>query len=154
MAERRTVAETVEPLVTPTVEAQGVELYDLEYLKEGADWILRLYIDKEGGVDLNDCERVSHAAEALLDQHDPISTAYILEVSSPGIERKLKKDLHFERYTGHEVEVRLFKPQDGSRKHRGTLAGLADGCIVITDENGTARHFSRETVSVCRLVVF
>ena len=147
------VIDKVEPLIAPAVEAQGVELYDLEYLKEGGDWILRLYIDKDGGVDLNDCERVSHAAGAVLDEHDPIKTAYILEVSSPGVERKLKKDAHFERYIGEKVSISLFKPVNGQKKYTGILKGLIDGNVVLEDEQGEQR-FDRTLVTLCRLVVF
>ena len=145
------IAEKVAPLLTPVVEAQGFELYDLEYLKEGADFILRLFIDKNGGVGINDCENVSRAAEAVLDANDPIPTAYILEVSSPGIERKLKKDAHFIKAAGERVELRLFKAVDGKKQYQGILKGLEDNAIVITDEQGAEQSFSRALVSVCRL---
>jgi ribosome maturation factor RimP len=132
-------------------------LYDLEYIKEGGDQILRLYIDKEDGVDLNDCETVSRAAEAVLDAHDPIPAAYVLEVSSPGIERKLKKDSHFTRYIGHKIMLRLFttiSPVDGRKKFTGRLDDYKDGCIVLTDENGETWEIDKTLVSLCRLVVF
>ena len=136
----KSVIETVEPLLSPVISEQGCELYDIEYVKEGGDRILRLYIDKDGGVDLNDCERVSRASEAVLDDKDPIPAAYVLEVSSPGIERKLKKDSHYARYTGEKVLVRLFSPIDGrksfnvflytllfNRPHRKKSAGVGSG---------------------------
>jgi ribosome maturation factor RimP len=148
------IIETVEPLLTPVAEAQGVELYDIEYVKEGGDRILRLFIDKEGGVDLNDCERVSHAAEAVLDEKDPIPAAYVLEVSSPGVERKLKKESHFARYAGAKVEIRLFSPIDGRKKFTGILNGLNDSLVAVTDTEGREWSFERQKISSCRLVVF
>jgi ribosome maturation factor RimP len=151
------VVETVEPLLIPVIQAQGVELYDLEYIKEGGDRILRLYIDKEDGVTLEDCESVSHAAEAVLDAHDPIPSAYVLEVSSPGIERKLKKDSHFIRYIGHKITLRLFAAIDpvyGRKKYTGILTGYENGVITIKDEEDEIYSFNKNQVSVCKLVVF
>jgi ribosome maturation factor RimP len=148
------ITETVTPLITPAIEALGIELYDIEYLKEGGDFILRLYIDKEGGVDLNACEAVSTAASAVLDEHDPISAAYLLEVSSPGIERKLVKDSHFARYIGHKVKIKLFAPLDNRKAFTGVLSAYDDGVITLTDENNQARQFDKSKVAICRLVVF
>ncbi|MDR1664054.1 MAG: ribosome maturation factor RimP [Clostridiales bacterium] len=151
---RKPVIEAIEPLLSQAAEAQGVTLYDLEYVKEGGDRILRLYIDKEGGVDINDCERVSHGAEAALDARDPIPEAYLLEVSSPGIERRLRKDWHFERYTGERVTVKLFKPaEDNRKKFKGILKGLRDGAVVI-EEDGREIILERQQVSKCCLAVF
>ena len=148
------ILATVTKLLAPIVEAQGVYLYDLELLKEGNAKTLRLYIDKDSGVDINDCERVSRAAETVLDVHDPIPTAYYLEVSSPGIERKLSKPEHFTRYTGHKVAIRLYGPVDGQRKFTGRLTGYENGRLTITDEEGHERHFQNSQISACRLVVF
>ena len=150
----KSVIETVEPLLSPVVSEQGCELYDIEYVKEGGDRILRLYIDKDGGVDLNDCERVSRAVEDVLDEKDPIPAAYVLEVSSPGIERKLKKDSHYARYTGEKVLVRLFSPIDGRKSFKGILQGLRDGAVTVTEEDGREFKFERAIISSCRLVVF
>ena len=100
--------ETLEALLEPVAISQGYELYDIEYVKEGPDRILRLYIDKEGGIDLDDCEKVSRAAEVVLDEHNPITGEYRLQVSSPGVERKIKKAAHYARYIGHKVSIRLF----------------------------------------------
>ena len=141
-------------LLTPIVEAQGVSLYDLEFLTEGGDKILRLYIDKEGGVDLDDCERISRAAEAELDTHDPIPAAYYLEVSSPGIERRLTKPEHYARYTGHKIAVKLYGPVDGRRKFTGQLTSYENGNLSLTEEDGQVRSFEQAQISACRLVVF
>ena len=150
------MAAKITALLTPIVEAQGVSLYDLEFLKEGGDKILRLYIDKESetGVDLNDCERVSRAAEAELDAHDPIPQAYYLEVSSPGIERKLTKPEHFARYTGHKIALKLYAPHDGRRKFTGQLTAYKDENLFLTEDDGQEQKIERSQVSSCRLVVF
>ena len=148
------IMQTITNLLTPVVEAQGVSIYDLEFIKEGQAKILRIYIDKDSGVDLDDCERVSRAAEAVLDAHDPIDTAYYLEVSSPGIERKLSKPQHFAKYTGHKIALRLYGPVDGRKKFTGILSSYQDGNITLTDEEGINRHFQQSQISACRLVVF
>ncbi|MCL2527446.1 MAG: ribosome maturation factor RimP [Defluviitaleaceae bacterium] len=141
-------------LLTPVVEAQGVSLYDLEFIKEGSDRILRLYIDKDTGVDLEDCERVSRAAEAVLDEKDPIDTAYYLEVSSPGVERKLSKPEHFARYTGNKIAIRLYGPIDGRKKFTGILANYEDNTLTLTEEDGNNHTFQQAQISACKLVVF
>jgi len=146
--------ELITNLLTPTVEAQGVSLYDIEFVKEGSDRILRLYIDKDPSVDLTDCERVSRAVEAVLDENDPIPTAYDLEVSSPGIERKLTRPAHFTRYLGHKIALRLYGPQGGRRKFTGTLTSYQDNNITLTEEDKSNHHFTQEQIAACKLVVF
>jgi ribosome maturation factor RimP len=148
------VVKTLEPVLAKTAEEQGTEFYDIEYVKENGGRVLRLYIDKPGGVDLNDCERVSRAAEAAIDAIDPIRESYVLEVSSPGIERKLRKDAHFQRYIGENVKIRLFKPVNGIKKYKGTLTGADTDVIKITDQNGEEHEFRRSDISACRLDVF
>jgi len=151
--------EQLELLLTPAVNAQGCELYDIEYIKEGGDMLLRLYIDKENGVDLDDCERVSHAVEAVLDEHDPISATYRLQVSSPGIERKLSKPTHYHSHIGRKVMVKLYAPADpvsGRKKFTGTLTGFAENEneISLSDEDKQIWTFGLKQVATCRLVVF
>jgi len=149
--------EQLESLLTPAVNAQDCELYDIEYIKEGGDMVLRLYIDKENGVDLDDCERVSHAVEAILDEKDPISTVYRLQVSSPGIERKLSKPAHYLSHIGRKIMVKLYAPVDpvsGRKKFTGTLIGFADNEIIITDEEKQSWTFNLKQVATCRLVIF
>ncbi len=109
---RRDVEEAVEKLLEPGLEREGLELVDVEYVRE-RNWILRIYIDKEGGVDLNDCQTVSEKAGMLLDEADLIPDNYMLEVSSPGLDRVLKKDKDFIRYTGEDVDVKRFAPLEG-----------------------------------------
>ena len=126
----------VEELALPVAQELGLSLYDVEYKKEGADWYLRIYISKEDGVGIDDCEAMSRRMSDLLDEHDPIPEAYILEVSSPGIERVLKKDTHFEGAIGEEVEVKLFSPIDGKKSITGILSAH-DGKTVTLDETVT-----------------
>jgi len=146
--------ELITNLLTPAVEACGVTLYDIELLKEGADRILRLYIDKDPAVDLEDCERVSRKAEEVLDAHDPIPTAYDLEVSSPGIERKLTKPWHYTKYIGHKIALRLYGPLDGRRKFTGVLTAYENDLLTLTEEDGTTRNIETAQIGGCRLVVF
>jgi len=149
------IVATVRTLIEPTVEAQGVELYDVEYITEFGRKVLRLYIDKPDGIGLDDCERVSHAVGAVLDIDDPISEAYILEVSSPGIERKLIKDSHYTRHIGELVDVKLYKPfklnDENRKKFQGILTGLKDDCVEIS-QDGTELSFNRENIAHCRLI--
>jgi len=146
--------EKITNLLAPVVESQGIELYDLEFIKEGDAWILRLYIDKETGVDLEDCERVSRAAEVVLDEHDPIEQSYYLEVSSPGVERKLSKPAHYERYVNHKIALRLYGPLDGRRNFTGQLTGYESQTLTLTEEDGSIHQIPVSQIGNCRLVVF
>ena len=148
----------LEKLLTPVVEGCEVELYDMEYVKEGGSRILRLFIDKEGGVDLNDCERVSHAVSDVLDENDPIPDAYRLQVGSPGIERRLVKPAHFNKFIGSKVHVKLFAPHadsivSGRKKFTGVLTGYEDDKIFLTDEEKQEWVFEKKQVSSCKLLV-
>ena len=147
------VEETVEALLLPVAEANGVRIYDVEYVKEGSDYYLRLYIDKDGGVTIDDCENVSRAMSDILDREDPIPEAYILEVSSPGLGRTLKKDRHFANSIGEEVEGSLFAPdENGDKAFRGILDDF-DAAYVVIDEDGSKRRIERKNISLIRLYV-
>lgn len=128
------IEQKVEALVTPVIQELGLELVDVEYIKEGAHWYLRLYIDKEAGIDLDDCSNVSHAVSELLDKNDPISQAYMLEVSSPGLERPIKKDEDFVRFHGKLVHIRTKEPFQGYQEFTGYLAGLENEAIILEYE--------------------
>ena len=134
-----TVEQQVEALVAPVIMDKGLELVDVEYVKEGAHWYLRLYIDKEGGVDLDDCTHVSHSVSEVLDQKDPITQAYMLEVSSPGLERPLKKDEDFNRFQGKLARVLTKEPFQGYQDFTGYLVGLIEGEVVLEYEKETIR---------------
>lgn len=121
-------------LVAPTVKQLGYLLYDVEYVKEGKEYFLRIYIDNENGIDLDDCEKVSTAIDPILDEADPISTAYSLEVSSCGLERHLRDEKHYTMAIGKEIEVKLFKPLDGKRELSGVLKKFFDNKITLEVE--------------------
>ena len=150
--------ETLTNLLEPVVENEGYELYDIEYLKEGNERILRLYIDKEDGIGIDDCERVSHAVEAVLDEHDPISGEYRLQVSSPGVERKIKKPQHYLRYVGQRVQLRLFAPADpvtGRKKYTGKISKVEDNLVTIRpDDDADDITLNLQQISACSLKVF
>lgn len=154
MAEKKggsTVA-TVQKLVMPLIEEQHLTLWDLRFEKEGALWILRVIIDKEGGVDINDCEALSRPLDKLLDEADPIVQSYCLEVSSAGLGREMTRDWHFEHCKGQTVEIRLIRAVDGEREFVGTLVGL-DGDRVILDVNGKECALMRGDAAYIRLHV-
>lgn len=152
MSKSKTYESRTEALLTPIAEARGVEIYDVEYVKEGSDWYLRAYIDKPGGVDINDCETVSRALSDALDKEDFIEEAYILEVSSPGLGRTLKKDKHLEKSLGEEVEVKTYKPMDGSKEFAGILKAYDDKSITIETENKEI-CFAKSDVALIRLAL-
>ena len=148
--------QELENLLAPAIEAEGCELYDIEYVKEGGDRILRIYIDKPEGVSLDDCEQVSHAVSAVLDEKDPISTAYRLQVGSPGVERKLVKPWHYEKYVGHKINLKVYEPipDTGRKKFVGKLSAFSEGKLTLTDVDDEHWTFTLPEVSSCRLVVF
>ena len=124
-------------LCEPIVKGFGLSLWDVRYVKEGADWYLRIFIDKEGGVDITDCEKVSRAINTPLDELDPIENAYCLEVCSPGIERELVRDEHFMQFIGADIMVRMRRPIEGIGKDFcGVLKGYDDGMVTVSDHSG------------------
>ena len=153
MAKVNNTESKVEVLVSGMIEKMGYELVDVEFVKEGQNWYLRFYLDKEGGINIDDCEKASKAIEKLLDEKDPIEQAYILEVSSPGLDRQLKKDKDFVKYAGSLVDVKLYKAIDGSKEFQGTLKGLEGNIITIEDENGNELSFDRKDTAVIKLAV-
>ena len=153
MAKVNNTESKVEVLVSGMIEKMGYELVDVEFVKEGQNWYLRFYLDKEGGINIDDCEKASKAIEKLLDEKDPIEQAYILEVSSPGLDRQLKKDKDFVKYAGSLVDVKLYKAVDGSKEFQGTLKGLEGNIITIEDENGNELSFDRKDIAVIKLAV-
>ena len=124
-------------LCQPIVEGLGLSLWDVRYVKEGADWFLRVYIDKPEGVDITDCEKVSRAINDPLDELDPIESAYCLEVCSPGIERELVRDEHFEQFIGADIMVKMLRPVEGiGKEFAGVLTDYNGGEVTITDHSG------------------
>lgn len=139
-----------EALLETIVNMFGVSIYDVEYVKEGSDWYLRAFIDKEGGVTIDDCEMVSRALNDKLDEEDFISDAYILEVSSPGLGRKLTKERHFQNSMGLEVEIKTYKPIDKQKEFVGILTAYEKGAVTIKLD-GTDKRFEKEDVANVRL---
>lgn len=144
------IADIVTEIARPVVEANGCELWDVEYVSEGGQWYLRIYIDKAEGVSINDCEAVSRAIDPILDEKDPIATSYIFEVSSAGLERTLKTPEHFKRFLGENVEVKLYKPTDGSKVFVGTLKKYENGSVTI-EQNGNEICFTKEQIAVVHI---
>lgn len=134
------IEEKVENLVKEKIEKIGYELYDVEYSKEGKDYYLRIFIDKKEGIDLNDCEKVTNEINDLLDNANYIKEQYFLEVSSPGIERVLKKDKHLEQNIGKEVNIKLFKKdENGKKEYQGILKAFNENEIELEENNKIAR---------------
>ena len=153
MAKTNNSEKKVEAILMPIIEEKNFELVDVEFVKEGPNWYLRIYIDKEGGITIDDCEAVSRALEVELDKNDPIEQAYILEVSSPGIDRPLKKESDFAKYAGEIVDIKLYKAFEGSKEYQGALEGLENNIVTITDDNGKEISFDRKDIAGVRLAV-
>lgn len=152
MSKRETYEARTEELLTPIAAANGVEIYDVEYVKEGSEFYLRAYIDKPEGVNIIDCENVSRALSDALDKEDFIPDAYILEVSSPGLGRTLKKDKHLAKSINEEVEVKLFKAIDKCKEFTGILVGFDADTLTIREESGE-RTFNRSDIALIRLTI-
>ncbi len=152
MSKKDDIEKKTEALLTPIAEANGVRVYDVEYVKEAGEWYLRAYIDKDGGVDINECVDVSHALSDALDVDDFIEEAYTLEVSSPGLGRQLKKDRHFANSIGQDVELKLFKPRDGVKEFAGSLKSFDDTTVTVTI-NDIDETFIRKEISVIKLAL-
>ena len=123
---KKNIESTIEELVQPIVDARNIEIVDIEYVKEAGQFYLRIYLEKEGGITLDDCAEVSRELNPILDEKDPIKDNYFLEVCSPGLDRPLKKEKDFIRYAGYDVEIKLYKPLNGTKQLEGELIGLTE----------------------------
>ncbi|MDO4515891.1 MAG: ribosome maturation factor RimP [Bacillota bacterium] len=146
------ITELTAQLARPVVEACGCTLWDVEYIKEAGSWYLRLYIDKEGGVSIDDCEAVSRGVDPLLDEADPIQDAYTFEVSSAGADRPLKKPEHFAAFLGAQVDVKFYKTVNGQKSVTGVLAGFDDNSVTL-DLGGEEVAFDKKEIAFVRLHV-
>ena len=146
------VTELVAQFAQPVVEAHGCQLWDVEYVREGSDYFLRLYLDKDGGVDITDCEAISRAMDPILDEKDPIPTSYIFEGCSAGLERALKRPSDFERFIGSTITVKLYRPRNGLKEIPCTLTGYEGGKITVTAGKETIT-FEKSEVALVRLRV-
>lgn len=146
------ITDQVAAFAQPIVEEHGCSLWDVEYVREGSDYILRLYIDKEGGVDISDCEAISRAVDPILDEKDPIPGSYQFEVCSAGLERALKRPQDFERFLGSPVTVKLYRPHNGLKEIPGILRGYEDGRVTVEAGKETIT-FEKSQVALVRLRV-
>lgn len=151
MSKREDYESRTEELLLPIIEENNFELVDVEYVKEGSNWYLRAYIDKEGGITVDDCEVVSRALGEVLDKKDFIDGAYILEVSSPGLGRPLKKERDFERSLGEEVEVRTYKAIDRQKEFVGILKAYDKYSVTLVFEDETEINIARADIALIRL---
>jgi len=138
-------------IALPIAESLELDIWDVQFVKEGAMWYLRIFIDKEGGVTVEDCEAMSRAMDAPLDEADPIDREYVFEISSPGIERELTRPEHFEYLMGEMIAVKLFRPKDGKKEIIGTLSGYSDGIISIIDQEENEVNISEKEAVSTRL---
>lgn len=156
---KKKITEIIEEISAEFLAQNGLELYNSEFVKEGRDWFLRVYIDKTQEaqeaqyVSTDDCEKVSRFLSTELDRIDPIEQNYYLEVSSPGMDRALLKDKDFVRFAGEIVDVSLYKAVDGRKAYQGRLVGIEDGKIILTDEQDNRIEFPREQVAKTKLAV-
>ena len=151
MTKREEYEQKTEKLLIPIMEANGFELVDVEYVKEAGNWYLRAYIDKPGGITVDDCEGVNRELGDLLDRDDFIDESYILEVSSPGLGRPLKKERDFIRSKGEEVEIRTYRMVDRQKEFRGVLKAWDKDTVTIETEDGQEQIFDRDNIALIRL---
>lgn len=144
------ITELVKELAEPIAKELGCEVWDVEYVKEAGGWYLRVYIDKEGGVSIVDCEALSRELDPILDERDPIPGSYTFEVSSAGAERELKRPSDFQRFIGASVEIRHYQPVDGAKTHVGVLKAYSDGTVTIESAGGE-KTFDKPQVAQVRL---
>lgn len=150
MAKQNTVAR-VEEIIAPLAAELGLDIWDIQFKKEGSDWYLRIFIDKDGGVDINDCVDLTHAITKPLDEADPIPQSYMLEVSSPGIERELTKDEHFERFIGSPIMLRTIRPIDKVRDFGGIMTAYNDKKITVKLQDDTEMIFDKKDTTYVKL---
>ena len=146
-------AERVYELIKDAVEAEGVRLWDVRFLKEGASWYLRVFIDKPEGISIDDCTNVSHAIDPIIDEADPIDVSYYLEVCSPGIERELTRSRHYEESLGKQVRLKLYRAYDGKKEITGTLEDVTEENVTLVTE-GNALTVERKNISKANLCDF
>lgn len=151
MAKKENTALTVRKIAEPLAKELGLRIWDVCYLKEGTQWYLRVFIDKDGGVGIDDCVEMSHALDKPLEEADLIAQSYTLEVCSPGIERQLTKPEHFESFIGSKVTVKLIRPIDGKRDFKGVLESYDNGAIVVRAQDGSGISFEKKEASWIKL---
>ena len=151
MAKGGNTVKIVWDIVEPLAKELGLSIWDVRFLKEGSQWYLRVFIDKDGGVGIDDCVNLSHAIDGPIDEANPIEQAYILEVSSPGVERDLIRDEHFAAFIGEKIKVKMIRPVEGKREFSGILESYEDGNITIRHEDESGFSFTKKEASFVKL---
>ena len=151
MSKRETYETRTEELITPILDRMKFELVDVEYVKEGGTWYLRAYIDKEGGITVNDCEAVAREMNEILDREDFVEDSYVFEVSSPGLGRPLKKEKDYIRSMGREVEIRTYRAINREKEFYGILSAYDENTVTIKTEDGTEMTFEKSDIALIRL---
>ena len=151
MSNRETYETRTEELITPILDRMNFELVDVEYVKEGGTWYLRAYIDKEGGITVNDCEAVAREMNEILDREDFVEDSYVFEVSSPGLGRPLKKEKDYIRSMGKEVEIRTYRAINREKEFYGILSAYDENTVTIKTEDGTEMTFEKSDIALIRL---
>ena len=151
MSKRETYETRTEELITPILDRMNFELVDVEYVKEGGTWYLRAYIDKEGGITVNDCEAVAREMNEILDREDFVEDSYVFEVSSPGLGRPLKKEKDYIRSMGKEVEIRTYRAINREKEFYGILSAYDENTVTIKTEEGTEMTFEKSDIALIRL---
>ncbi len=146
------ITEKIAALARPIVEEEGCTLWDVEYVREAGTWYLRIFVDKEGGLSIDDCERISRRLDPMLDEADPIPDSYVFEVGSAGAERELRRPRDFEQFMGAQVELKTYQSVDGSKSFVGTLAGYEEGAVTVL-VGGKAMRFEKGQIALVRLHV-
>ena len=146
------LTDRISEIARPVVEEEGCSLWDVEYVREAGTWYLRIFIDKDGGVSIDDCERVSRRLDPILDEEDPIPDSYVFEVGSAGADRELKRPGDFAQFMGSEIEVKLYRPLYGSKHFTGVLSGYEDGAVTLAQGTQTLR-FEKGQIAQVRLYV-
>lgn len=147
MSKSESYESKTEELIQPLVDEKGFELVDVEFVKEGSEWYLRVYIDKDGGISVNDCEEISRAFNEILDREDYISEQYIFEVSSPGLTRPLKKEKDYKTSIGKLVDVKLYKPVDKAKEYTGVLSAFDENTVTLEGDNGDSYTLDRKNIA-------
>ena len=153
MSKRETYETRTEELITPILDRMNFELVDVEYVKEGGTWYLRAYIDKEGGITVNDCEAVAREMNEILDREDFVEDSYVFEVSSPGLGRPLKKEKDYIRSMGKEVEIRTYRAINREKEFYGILSAYDENTVTIKTEDGTEMTFEKSDIALIRLAL-
>ena len=151
MAGKGNTVAKVREIVAPFAKELGLDIWDIRFVKEGTDWYLRIFIDKDGGISIDDCVDLTHAVTKPLDEADPISQSYLLEVSSPGVERELVSDEHFEKFIGADIMLRLIRPIDKVRDFKGKLASYDNGIIKLELPDGSDMEVNKKETSYVKL---